>query len=314
MKLIFATKHEFCKILCDLFNLCIVKDTFPSDLKKADISPVFKKLDSLSKENYRSINILPTISKIFEKIIADQILNFLEDKLSQSLSAYRRGYSCQHVLIHMTEYIRKALDDRENVCCIAMDLSEAFDRIPHGLLITKLHAYGFSVKACRFMSSYLRDRLQRVKISGTLSNWECVNQGVPQGSVLGPLLFNIFLNDLFFTQLKSEIFNYADDNTVCYRNSSVRVLTDQLVTDVNEIIKWFEGNYLDANPDKFQCLSLGTRGEIPSISIKGSTIDSESTIKIIGVNIDNKLKFSEHISSMCISASRQLNALKYQNS
>ena len=125
----------------------------------------------------------------------------------------RLGYSCQHVTLQLTEYWREALDINGYVGTMAMDLSKAFDSMPHGLLISKPHAY-----ACSVIVSYLSNRRQRVKILGEVSNWSTINRGVPQGSVLGPLLFNLFLNNLFLVKLSSKIANYADDNHLYNKN------------------------------------------------------------------------------------------------
>ena len=129
--------------------------------------------------------------------MAEQLTNYFENILNPSVSAYRKEYSCQRVILHLTKYWRKALDDNKYISTIAMDLSRAFDCMPHGLLVAKLHACGVSPKACIFISVYLKDRMQRVKLINTHGNWTKINRGVPQGSVLGPLLFNICLNDLF---------------------------------------------------------------------------------------------------------------------
>ena len=202
--------------LCFHFNGCIDSCTFPTNMKMAEICPVYKKLDNLSKEDYRSVNLLIVFSKSFERLITEQLTNYFEAILSPLLSAYRKGYSCQYVILNLTEYWRRALDDNKCIGIIAMDLSRAFDCMPHGLLVAKLHAYGVSPKACIFISDYLKDRLQRVKLMGKHSSWTTIDRGVPQGSVLGPLLFTVFFNGLFYLPLNSSLVNYADDNHICH--------------------------------------------------------------------------------------------------
>ena len=302
---------QLCSSLCDIFDLCLTQCCFPSEMKCSEISPILKKNDSLTKENYRSVNLLSVFSKIFERILSDQIMNYFESILSPHLSAYRKGYSCQHVLIKLTEFWRKALDENQCVGTLSTDLSKAFDRMPHGLLIAKLHAYGLSQSACSLVMSYLSDRLQRVKISGVNSDWATINRGVPQGSVLGPLLFNIFMNDLFFVELTGNIANYADDNNIYDSDECLIKLQSKLSKDTEKTISWYESNCLEANPDKFQCLFMNRKGLLPSnISLRDDIIKSTPTIKILGVTMDSNLNFNCHIKSICSRASLQINALK----
>ena len=163
--------------LCELFNRCVMSSQFPVDMILAEIIPVFKKkIESLFKENYRSVNVLTVISKIFERVLADQLMIHFDNLLSVHLSAYRKGYSCQHAILQLTEYWRRALDEGQNVGTIAMDLSKAFDKMPHALLIAKLHAYNVSPAACNFIISYLKNRLQRVKVQGVRSEWTTINR------------------------------------------------------------------------------------------------------------------------------------------
>ena len=234
-----------------------------------------------------------------------------DNLLSVHLSAYRKGYSCQHTILQLMEYWRRALDEGQNVGTIALDLSKAFDKMPQALLIAKLHAYNVSPAACNFIISYFKNRLQRVKVQGVRSEWTTINPGVPQGSVLGPLLFNIFINDLFIVPMCSNIVNYADDNHICYKNKSTEVICEVLRLDTSNAISWFEQNYMDANPNKLQGIILGK--DVPqsiALTAQDYEIPLSNHLKVLGVTLDDKLKFDIHIDSICLSASRQINALK----
>ena len=197
-----------------LINNCLKEGVFPDDLKLADITPIFKKEDSLNKENYRPISILSHLSKVFERILYKQIDSFMKNKFSPYLCGFRKNHNAQYSLLKMIENWKKQLDNGEKVGAIFMDLSKAFDTINHSLLLAKLKAYGFSNQALRLLQSYLCNRFQRSIINGSFSSWNEVITGVHQGSVLGPLLFNIFLNDIFLFISKCQLCNYADDNTL----------------------------------------------------------------------------------------------------
>ena len=154
------------------------------------------------------------------------------------------------------------MDINDYVGTMTMDLSKAFDSMPHGLLIAKLHAYGMSKNECSMIVSYLSNRRQRVKISGEVSNWSTINRSVLQGSVLGPLLFNLFLNDLFFVKLSGKIASYADDNHLYNENECIENLKIDLVNDANAAVTWFHENHIMASPDKFQCIMLSMNGGV----------------------------------------------------
>ena len=174
------------------------KQYSPQNLKLADITPVYKKKDPTLVENYRPVSVLPTVSKVFERIIQKQFSSFINGFLSPYLCGYRKGFSTQYTLLSLIEKIKKTLDNKGYTGEVLIDFSKAFDTINHELLFAKLHAYGFSKDALKFIFSYISERWQRSKINKSFSSWSALLQGAPQGSVLGPVLFNIYLNDLFF--------------------------------------------------------------------------------------------------------------------
>ena len=161
------------------------------------ITPVFKKINPWDKANYRPVKVLPLIFKIYEKLLHKQINNHIENISSPCLCGYRKGYSTQHALICLIETWKEILDEKGFCGKVLMDLSIAFDTIKHELLIAKLHAYGFEKSALKLLLNYLSNRWHRTKITKKFSSWVELIQGVPLGLVLGPLLFNIYLNDLF---------------------------------------------------------------------------------------------------------------------
>ena len=165
---------------------------------------------------------------------------------------------------------------------ILCDLSKAFDTLPHDLLIAKLNAYGLSHSALEFISSYLSNRKQRCKVGSSFSSWGDITSGVPQGSVLGPLLFNIFMNDFFFFIKKSSTTNFADDNTLYAYGDSLDEVIYKLEEDIENALHWFDLNKMVANPDKFQIMFLGTREKTKlCLDINGKRSISTSSVTLL---------------------------------
>ena len=207
------------------------------------------------------------------------------------------------------------MDINDYVGTMAMDLSKAFDSMPHGLLIAKLRAYDMSKNTCNMIVSYLSNRRQRVKKSGEVSNWSTINRSVPQGSVLGPLLFNIFLNDLFLVQTSVNIANYADDDHLNNKNVCAENLLDDLVNDANAAVTWFHENHMVANPEKFQSILLSRNGWVCTpISVQNNDLCPTNEIKVLGVTLDDILNLKSHVYDICYRASRKINSFKlFQN-
>ena len=295
-----------------LINRCILENKFPNQMKKANITPLFKKKDKLNKDNYRSVNLLPILSKVLERILYNQVYEYISPLFHNYLSGFRKGHSCQDVLVRMTEDWREHLDKGSNIGVVAIDLSKAFDCMPHGLLLAKLSAYGFDNDACKLMKSYVMERKQRVKIGETFSDWVYNIKGVPQGSILGPLLFNIFINDFLFSDFNSKIYNYADDNTLCYEDNDQTILSEKLTEDCIKAMRWFEVNNMKANASKFQVMfvSRHNNNNRESITINNTEIKASHSINILGVEIDRELRFNSHIDGICSQTGKQVNAVK----
>ena len=192
----------------------------------------------------------------------------------------------------MTDLWREALDSNMYVGAVLMDLSKAFDCLPPDLFISKLHAYNVSNHACKLMASYLSNRKQRVKIGMERSSWREKVKGVPQGSGLGPLIFNICINDIFYFIQECKVMNYADDNTLYTYHHSSEYIFNVLQSDSKLAVKWFVDNYMEANPSKFQFIFLTPLRKRLSISshlpIFDVHIDRSEYVKLLGVTIDEQ--------------------------
>ena len=228
-KIIKENVDIFAEFLWKSINSSIKSSTFPSCLKLADVTPLHKKGKKDKKDNYRPVSILPTLSKCFEKCMFSQMSAYFDEIFSKYQYGFRKGYSSQQCLLALLEKWKAAVDKGKVFGALLTDLSKAFDCLNHELLVAKLNAYGFTLPALKLVHDYLSDRKQRTRVNNLYSTWFEILFGVPQGSIHGPLLFNIFLADLFFILNEIDIVNYADDNTP-YTSSN----------DVNGVIKSLE--------------------------------------------------------------------------
>ena len=200
--------------------------------------------------------VLNTFSKVYEKVIKKQLVRFMEEYFSPLISAYRTNYSSQHVIIRLLEEWIKNLDDNLVVGALLTDLFKAFDCIPQDLLIAKLAAYDLSEEALMYILSYLSNRKQCVRINDTYSEFENIITGVPQGSILGPLLFNLSINDLLFFILIASVHNFTDDNRLSAFAENVSELINILQGESEVITDWFKENQMIVNPEKFRVIII----------------------------------------------------------
>ena len=304
------------KPLTALINKCISENTFPSSAKIAYILPFFKKLNRSDKKNYRPISVLSSLSKVFEIVLKNQLKEFSSTFLSPNVSAYREGYSTQHVLIRLIEECRNALDQNLIAGGILMDLSKAFDSIPHDLIIAKLNAYGFKRDSLKMVYSYLKGRRQCVRVNSSDSKFQTILAGVPRGSILGPIIFNIFINDLNYFLERASLHGFADDHTITSFNKNLeRLLKQNLNSEANIAVDWLSINNMVANPAKFQAIVFTNKKEPirTTFCIKDIHINNEELVELLGIKIDEKLNFEKHISEISRKAGGQLNTLMRLN-
>ena len=302
-----------CKYISDIYNRDKNRNQFPLFLKTADVAPHFKDDDRTSEKNYRPVSNLLILSKLYEDNMSDQMKIYMEEYLSPYIFGYRKSYGPQPCLLSMIEMWRKALDEGKVAGAILTDLSKAFDCISHDLLIAKLHSYGFDKSALLFVYDYLKNRVQRTKVNGAYSSWKELLNGVPQGSILGPLLFNIFINDIFWFVDKTKIANYADDNTTYGVEKSIMTLLKCLEEDTHNVLNWFRFNEMMPNQGKCHLMIADIDHKYYEsksfVYLEDAFLESEDIVKLLGIHIDKKLNFEHHVNNILKKANNKLHAL-----
>jgi len=243
--------------------------------------------------------------KIFESVIVDQLSSDFDNCFSPLLSGFRKNHNCEHVLYNFTENCKSVLDNNEIGCAVLTDLSKAFDCLPHNLLIAKFNAYGLDKSACKLIANYFMDRKQCVKIANSRSAWQLICKGAAQGSLFGPFTFNVLISDLLnIIKDLCEIYNYADDNTICCRGATFKEAHDKTQNTIRIMMDW-----LKANPDKFQFIVFEQKYQERKLSVDNILLSSQKSVKLLGLHIDNALKFNCHITELCKKAGRKINVL-----
>ena len=310
-KILIDNADILCNKMTELINTHLLEiHTFPDTEKLADVNPVHKKDTRINPENYRPVSVLTSTSKVFERVLHDQINLKMKGILSSKLCGYRKGFGSQHALISMIEQWRRSLDKGGYAGGVLMDLSKAFDCMNHELLLAKLYAYGFKKDSIKIIHSYLNNRWQRVKINNSFSQWTELLLGVPQGSVLGPLLFNIYLNDLLWFIENGEVCNYADDTTPYSCNKDLNTLIANLEADSLNAIEWFKNNYMRLNTDKCKLIVAGQKDHIIDIKVGESIIRESKEVTLLGVLIDNDISLKSYLNDKIKMANSKIASIK----
>ena len=291
-----------------LVNLSYRTNTFPSLLKHAIIRTIYKNKGSSNEpEFYRPISVLSIVSKIFERSATDQIMQYLEEnnKQYQGQHAYRRKHSTVTCLVEITDFIHNSIDKKNLVGLVSTDLSKAFDTLSHEQLLSKLQGLGFGGTSLRWIRSYLSDRTQQVKMNGILSEKCVVKSGVPQGSILGPVLFIAFTTDFSHNFRDCKITAYADDTQLLVEGRSIAEIKAKVERTLADAQSWFSKNSLKINPTKSEVMIFGKKkaqDDPVEIAVTengvNKTILTTKTMKILGVDIDEKLTWEPHIKKL----------------
>ena len=237
----------------------------------------------------------------------DQKQNYFKNILSKYQCGFRKGYNAQHCLITLTEKWKQIVDNGGFFGALMADLSKAFDWLSHELLIAKFDAFGFDKMSLQLVHNYVSNCKQRVKINDSYSSWREILFGVLQGSILGPLLFNIFVCNMFYFLEDYEIGNYADDTPSYSAQRNHQFVIEELEKSSAILFKWLGNNFMKVNTDKSHLLLSGNT-KLAS-NIDNNTIESEMKQELLGITIDSNLSFEEHASNICKKASQKLNAL-----
>ena len=305
--------------LTRLFNLSLTLQQFPTSWKKANVTPIFKKEDPSDVNNYRPISLLSCLSKLFEKIVFKYIFNFLRDnnKISLKQSGFMPGDSTVYQLVHLYHLFCEALDNKKDIRITFCDISKAFDRVWHKGLLFKLKKTGISGPLLSWFESYLSYRQQRVVVGGEFSDWGHIKAGVPQGSVLGPLLFLIYINDITEV-VNSEVRLFADDTILYVYVDNPVASAEALNSDLEQIDNWAKQWIIRFSPPKTESLTISRKKNkqpSPPLYFGGTPIREVSSHKHLGITFTNDLNWNKHLTQIANSAGKcvdVLNALKFK--
>ena len=311
---------ELSPVLAKLYRKCLSEGEFPSSWKTASVVPTAKKgCDSSQPSSYRPISLLPIISKVFECVVNAHLLNYLETNqlLSDSQFGFRHSRSTADILAYLTEQVSRSLEKQGVTRSVALDISKAFDKVWHRGLLHKLSSYGIEGQVYNLLSSFLRDRHIFVVLDGQKSTTRRVTAGVPQGSVLGPTLFLLYINDLP-DNVVSKLVMYADDTTLSKSidktNSSTQrqQLSDILNRDLQSVQEWGQRWMVTFNSSKTKALLHSRsrdKSQHPSLQMSGSNLSEQEAISLLGLTLSSDLSWRQYLQSIFRQASQRVGCL-----
>ena len=312
-RLLKTVANEITPSLTRLFNLSLRLGEVPSIWKQANVTPVPKVGDVHCVENYRPISLLCIVSKVLEKCIYNRCYDSISGIAHHLQHGFLRGRNCTTQLIQVYHKILKALDNKHSVDVIYLDFQKAFDKVSHHLLLRKLSKHGFYGSIFNWFKSYLSGRIQRVALDGHYSEWLDVTSGVPQGSILGPLLFILYINDLpDQIQQPTEMALYADDSKL-YRTIKSDADTENLQLDLNEMNSWTETWRMKFNTNKCKVMRLSRKkiqSHVSDYILGHESLELVKTTKDLGITVSDDVRWGKHIAEITAKANRTLGLIK----
>jgi len=294
------------------FNLCLSTAVFPDHLKVAIIKPIYKTGDRNVFNNYRPISLLPIFSKILEKILQSFISTYIDEHnlLNPLQFGFRKKHSTYMPIAHLMDTITSSLQENYVTCVLYLDLKKAFDTVSLDLLLNKLHFIGIRGKLHQILTSYLTNRKQRTLIKSYTSEEAKVEMGVPQGSILGPLLFIIYINDISNISNQADFYLFADDTAIAIKAHRLLELQNKLHAVLPMVTKWLQSNRLSLNVPKthYHIFSRTSVTDL-EIIINNSQITRKESVKYLGVIVDENLKWQNHINNIASIISRNIGVM-----
>ena len=308
-----ASIEHLAEPISQIVNHSLSSGTFPDILKIAKVCPIYKSGEKCSFANYRPISILPSFSKVFEKVVANRLMFFFDscNILIKNQYGFRKNHSTYMAIMAMYDKISTAIDKGEFAVGVFIDLSKAFDTLDHEILLAKLDYYGVRGVALNWFKSYLKNRQQYVHLNGASSALSNIVCGVPQGSILGPLLFILYINDIIKCSDILQFILFADDTNLFYSNRNISELEFVMNIELSKLLNWFRANKLSLNAAKTNFIIFGNK-RIPNdldevkLILDNNILERTTCTKFLGVFLDEKLNWSQHLSNITVKISRGL--------